>query len=109
MYGREKMIVEKAYVTLIGWRYVLRFINKNGTMNKRTSAWGLYAKDIQKLNEKLLQDTSDHTTLKIVSFYTTTFASCFSSTPDKKISKKNLSRKTERGDIESDKGYLLAI
>ena len=54
VYGGNKMIVEKAYVTLKGWRYIVRFINKNGTMNKRTGAWGLYAKDIQKLNQRML-------------------------------------------------------
>lgn len=51
VHQRVKMIVCEAYPTLKGWRYVLRFINKNGTPNKRQSAWGLNAKDIQKMNE----------------------------------------------------------
>lgn len=54
VHGRERMIVEKAYVTLKGWRYVARFINKDGTMNKRTCAWGTLRKKHSKIKSKII-------------------------------------------------------
>jgi len=52
VHQRINMVVVETYISLSGWRYVLRFIKKDGTPDKRQSACNLTAKDIQKFNIK---------------------------------------------------------